>query len=457
MPSLKGIIQSAFSILSCQVANIHAKNNRRLLFPLIFLLVFPFYFARELAFILCAYFRLSAYFELDLVYGKKYQNTEYLQFQIINFIICLFSSVFDVRLFGLLFFTPSALVWSHLYDLVVRNREQASLQWWQVPHSYNNNGINGNSWWISKLKHFRPNLSLLSRLQLYPHLEQSLRLKCLRIYATFEVVTTITLQYLAYRYYFKGSIFCSDCSTLQKSLYYHASKVNSTLYHCGYYAMYFLVELATYLLCTVYSAQYRALNGQLKKVINTPVHSLAHSPVQLSRATAAYRTGHTGLTTFILHFNDSTISKIIAYYIHYHVPFHTFKSVQYYAQRRQYSPGELLHQTFVMSFYALLLLVITFFTARVNAQITASAPTLGSLLARRGVQEARGRRRKKAKCLQVEGSTWQREILKLSTYYELVWRTEKMLAFTAGPGNTVLDWKFLSEVCRCLIVVFKLN
>ncbi|KAH9391572.1 hypothetical protein TYRP_022748 [Tyrophagus putrescentiae] len=42
-------------------------------------------------------------------------------------------------------------------------------------------------------------------------------------------------------------------------------------------------------------------------------------------------------------------------------------------------------------------------------------------------------------------SIWSRETLKLATYFEMIWRSEKELAFTAGQHKT-MNWKFILDV-----------
>ncbi len=102
-----------------------------------------------------------------------------------------------------------------------------------------------------------------------------------------------------------------------------------------------------------------------------------------------------------------------------------------YLQRRLYTPGEWLNQAYLMADLSLLLLVITFFTARANDQVVGSARTVASILARKGLKTA---------------TTNKKEVLSLSLHYEALWRAERELAFTVGPSGVTMNWRYLWEV-----------
>ncbi len=90
-------------------------------------------------------------------------------------------------------------------------------------------------------------------------------------------------------------------------------------------------------------------------------------------------------------------------------------------------------------------MLITLVVANVNAKICASGQILGSIFARKGVL-ALQRRKLSVNWVGNIESIWGRETLKLSTYYEMIWRNEKELAFTAGQMNKPMNFKFIFDV-----------
>ena len=345
------------------------------------------------------------------------------------FLINTFSAIFDWRVYLLFYFTPSRLVWSHLYDLVVRNREQASFKLWHfVPpeqqqtteNRENENETRENAQnWLTKFKHlFRPTFELTSSLQHYPQLEAKLRIKLLLIAAILELIITPTVLYPFYHFALNQIVDNGDhrYTTLQL-VYYYLVKAMTRFYVATYSMLYYLVKLITCVLCTLYAAQYRALNFRLKQV-KDDLQKM--DSATLSRLTEAYRAEHIRLTAFILHLNESTISKVIVYYIHYVVPYHAFETVRLYLQRRRFTPSEWLYQSYYMFNLTLLLLVITFFTARKRKSSWASSSQ--------------------------EASWANREVVSLSLHYEVIWRAEKELAFTAGVNSVTMNWSYVWEV-----------
>ena len=453
MSLLHKIIRLLYSTLARQVAAIHSEGGRSL-FRLIFGTVFPLFFIRRLTFLVSAIFRLPYYFQLDLAYKATYDETEYLQFNINDFLINTFSAIFDWRVYLLFYFTPSRRVWSHLYDLVVRNREQASFKLWHfVPpeqqqtteNRENENETRENAQnWLTQFKHlFRPTFELTSSLVHYPQLEAKLRIKLLLIAAILELIITPTVLYPFYHFALNQIVDNSDhrYTTLQL-VYYYLVKAMTRFYVATYSMLYYLVKLITCVLCTLYAAQYRALNFRLKQV-KDDLQKM--DSATLSRLTEAYRAEHIRLTAFILHLNESTVSKIIVYYIHYVVPYHAFETVRLYLQRRRFTPSEWLYQSYYMFNLTLLLLVITFFTARANDQVAASGPVVASILARKGLMVARKRKSSWASSSQ-EASWANREVVSLSLHYEVIWRAEKELAFTAGVNSVTMNWSYVWEV-----------
>ncbi len=167
--------------------------------------------------------------------------------------------------------------------------------------------------------------------------------------------------------------------------------------------------------------------------------------LNLLKATKNYRTAHSRLTYFILIFNDSTVSQIISYYLHYIVPLQAFSNVSIYFGRHKMSLFDLFSECLFVSVFWLLLGMITYFTVAVNSKIASSGATVGAILARRkGIQRH-------------NSHTWSHELFKLSTYYELVWRTEKELAFTTGLNNSTMNWQYILEVSILYSVLILLN
>lgn len=129
-------------------------------------------------------------------------------------------------------------------------------------------------------------------------------------------------------------------------------------------------------------------------------------------------------------------------YLTYILPAHAYSTVLVYFQG-DYLPAALRKQIIlgliVLWFF---LIGITFFVARVNKEVASCGPTLGRLFAAKGVFESR---KPSSNWVSSSRSFWVREGLKLSSYYEMIWRAEKELAFTVGQVAT-LNWKFIGDV-----------
>lgn len=439
------VIKFSFNILNRHVVTINS-NNRLTTFRLLFMLVYFLYLCRRILMISCMHFRIHAYFEIDVSKKEYYTSIDYYPVNFTRLILGVFSSIFDVRLFTLFYLKADKQVWSHLYDLVVCNKKQFSLQLWRSPQ--NDSLIKQNrSKLIRMMVQFCPSLQLSTsspQLLHYPFLKQPVRLWCLQVYYAAELVTTFTVAHYAFHYYLSSENL-EHYSVVQKLAYLIFYWISDCLYDCIFYIMYFLVEITLYLVCHVYTDQYRRVNSELEKIKNRLGRSKNHvNSFQLSTAAKTYRISHTRLTAFILHYNDSTVSKLIAYFIHYLMPFHAFVSVcMYVRMHKLQKTSTVIHSIIVHCLYLLLLLVITLFTAKVNSKIANSGSTVGTILARKGVLVAQQR---SSNWISSLDAVWRREVFKLSFYYEMVWREQKELAFTAGLMNKTMNWSYLSEV-----------
>ena len=179
-------------------------------------------------------------------------------------------------------------------------------------------------------------------------------------------------------------------------------------------------------------------------------HQKGVNSLPLSRSMQNYRTAHSRLTVFILQFNKSIVSPVIAFYLHYYMPFHAYRFVATYYERPQLTLAFVRQSRFFSTFMWLFLLVITLLTAKVNSRISSSGRTLGAIFARKGVLAVKMQRRPSTNWTaggQPLKSVWGlREALKLASYYELVWRSERELAFTAGQTDQSMNWRFILEV-----------
>ncbi len=365
------------------------------------------------------------------------------------------------------------VVWSHLYDLVVRNREQVSFGWWRRRSSESLNRRDSSrslssqiSIWLNRLKTFPlyPRLKLLQSekpLLHYPKLGKGLRLRAVRICLAFEV-----LMVLIYFYYLNILYFDLVGELRQRPRMTFAQAVTTAAAYLGIlhaafytYAALHLVELVLALVGALYADQYRALNGdieQVKAILSKANSEKTRSSIcnTLHRSTAAYRAAHTRLTVFILRLNDALVSPVIAYYLHYYLPYHSYNTVYIYTNTRWLSLADAINQYWFLAFMWLFLVAIALVAARVSGAISRSGRTLSAIFARKGLLLAmktnsdKKRRQSyySAKQSEASGTIGHREALKLATYFEMIWREEKQLAFTAGQTDTAMNWKFISEV-----------
>ncbi len=424
--------------LTRQVTTIHGGG----LSPLcrrLFILAYIIVLFRATATSVGLHFDIAAYFELDVINRQGfYQNplrTKHIEY-FLHFI-----PGFSIRLFYLNYFAADSLVWSHLYDLVARNRDQVKLQWLR-----NSSEVFLSIWSAIKLK-----ISKSSKLFYYPNLKRKQRIRSMLICFAFEGMSTFTNSFIVFfmvRNHYVRLIKeqLSAVQVLFTAGIFLASAVEIALL----FTMIFLVMMTLVQVSLIYVDQYRKVNGKLAHIAKDKLSSEScgdHQPnvfnsLKTSLAATSFRTGHTRLTVFILHYNESTISKIIAATLHYILPYHAFVCVLIYFQSHDMPRPFIINLSFGLVILWLYLMALNLLVARVNNEISRSGPTVGAIFARKGVLIDKG----------IQGNwfnnpilTWNREALKLSTYYEMIWRCDKELAFTAGRTAT-MNWMFIVDV-----------
>ncbi|KAH9408274.1 hypothetical protein TYRP_011945 [Tyrophagus putrescentiae] len=167
---------------------------------------------------------------------------------------------------------------------------------------------------------------------------------------------------------------------------------------------------------------------------------------QINQFSSKFRTSHTHLTVFILRYNNSIVSKVIAYYLHYVLPFHAYCIVYNVFRQSNLSRKTAIYNVLVMSLLWFFLMVITIVVAKVNDEICKSGPILGSVFAKKGVLMFSKRRRLSSIWVANSETSWSREAIKLATCYEMIWRVDNQLTFTAGQMNLTMNWSFIWEL-----------
>lgn len=409
------------------------------------------YIGRTFAILVSLYYKRPIYYEYDVMNRKVYLHGR-IKHKSLTFLV-FFLVAFSMRLFYILYFNADQLVWSHLYDLAARNRKQLYLQLWSSASDQTSN----QSWFSQFKTYFWPRLKVLksAKLLLYPNLNENLRIKCALIYYVLEVLTTVTfVLYVNFFFLHMYNILSEQEQSLTFAQLLFAVVQFLTNIHCVFitYSLFFLIELILFLVCTVYVVLYREVNSNLKKVkikllTAKGLHHL--NSLSISQATSAYRAAHSRLTVFILRYNSSIISKIIAAFLHYYLPYHAYRTVFIHFRRRDMPSNLLRNDSFSLAISWFFLMVLTFFLAKVNKKICSSGQTLGTIFARKGVlaAEIRSKQARRGWVNNLE-LIWGNEALKLASYYQMIWRSgnDKELAFTAGQMNTAMSWKFIVEV-----------
>lgn len=458
MYNMKQILQALFSLLYRQVEIIHG-NGLSPTFLTLSCLTYSTFLCRSLTISFCMSHNISAYFEFDVRSRSYYKPAFRHHYRYPLF--SSFCSLFEVHLFYLFYLRRDKHIWTHLYDLVVRNRVQISLQLWSTNMPAVDNS------WFRKILLFRPHLAVVpssAKLLFYPNLEEKVRTRCVLVHFAFEVLLMLTL------FSFLKSTFISlfnvaavkQSFTVAQMVFFVCILLYKLMYNCLYYVMCYLVIGTLYLVCHVYVNQYQMLTQKIAKVVKVKLGSkgaAAHASLslpQMCRAVSAYRSAHSHLSVFILRYNSSIVAPIIAAFLNYELPALAYFTVFLYFQQHTLSRSHSF--TFNsrlrnISVNFIFLSVITMFVAKVNKNICRSGPILGAIFARSGLLVAARRRRREVSSREVKQaeSAWSREALKLSAYYEMIWRSEKELAFTAGQMNTTMNRKFVMDVSCCIV------
>ncbi len=425
------VFQAIFSILFQQVVIIRNGGLSPVWRQLIYLMYFIILF-RVTAISTSLHFDIAAYFEYDAFHRHALYQSPLRHKQVEYFFY--FLPFFSMRLFYVLYLSADSLVWEHIYSLQC---------WvWQEKVKYHWPGF----------KCFRPvvnSVSKPSKLFCYPFLEQDLRTKCISKYLRFEMLTTF---FCFYSFFITLITFYHVDMKEQFSL---IQAVINTIFLLAYLphgifftVINFLAMFTLSLVCQIFVAQYRKVNSNLAKVktILTTENGDHKQTISSSLKTRsdinAYRTAHIRLTAFILLYNSTTVSKIVSAYFLAILPVHAYFTMLVYFQNRDLDLPIVTNLSISAVVFWLILMQLNLVVARVNSKICQSGPIVGSIFAKKGILEEK---REKCKWFNNTGSAWQREALKLSSYYEMIWRNDKELAITAGKTATV-NWMFIVNV-----------
>ncbi len=430
----KSLICFLFSNLHRQVVIISSESGLSLIYQFLIIFAYILELAHHLVVSTALYYDFPAYFEIDVLYGALFYQTGAFRGRNFNFFFCL-EALITWRLFILLYINSDPVVWSHLHDLV-RNQAKVRLKLWKSQGK------------LFKLRSFSLKLEVAhksSKRKYYSSLRVALRTHCALVCFACELFTTISLIFYNLSFFF---ILLSTSVNVLKVQ--HSFTVAQLLFTVVMIlqivpiiyivlVMYFLVALTLYLVCHVYLDQYRVVNRKLS------LAKVKEIKYNLNLITSNYRHSHSRLTAFILRYNSSTVSHIIATYLNLVVPVYALSPVLVYFQRSSLPDSFVRNLSLGLVINCLVLIVLTLAVARVNAEICRSGQTLGSILAKKGIKT-----KVRKRCNWVENSSSSffdfKEALKLSTYYELIWRSEKELAFTAGKMNKPMNFKFIYEV-----------
>ncbi|KAH9405186.1 hypothetical protein TYRP_001027 [Tyrophagus putrescentiae] len=136
MPHFQAILKAMFSNLRRQVVTIDGGGLSPFFLRLI-IVDYGLILLRNTVVSICLHYSIDGYFELDETSRRNFYQTP-LRHKHIEYFLPVFSFLL---LESLLSAVPHAgqKVWSHMYDLVVRNRDQVQVQWrccgWFKPKS----------------------------------------------------------------------------------------------------------------------------------------------------------------------------------------------------------------------------------------------------------------------------------------------------------------------------------
>lgn len=380
----------------------------------------------------CLQFDVSIYFEYDvinrLIFYETILRKKYLPF------FFSFIPVFSLRLLCLIYLYPDRLFWEHIYDLLIRNRNQAYLKLHNFASTFNCSTKHFSAW-IPRLK-----VPKSSKLLYYPFLSRKTRTRCIAIYLSFEVILTAIQQIFVL--FFALAVINLKTTlkislTIAQALFVGFNALTFSVYVCFMMQVTALIVVNLCIVCYVYVLEYHKLNRKLQKIITS------NTVVKTIRLSFAYRSAHNRLTVFILHYNSNTMSKIVISYLFCIMPFHSYGLVMVYFQSRDLPTFLALNLTLTLFLLAAILFGINLAVTTVNKAVSSSGPLLGAIFARKPCLVLVGNSHNNNK--KVHTKIWITETLKLASYFELVWRRERELGFTAGQ-TTTMNWKFMVDV-----------
>lgn len=443
----KNIIIALFSIIYRETVQLQGKGHstqyKLLVFTLNLYVLITF-----LVNSICVYYDTPAYFNYDVL-GASIQETT-TQNKSFFFVDCIIPLLFMRGIF-IWYFNKHPFVYKHFYDLIVRNRDQLVFKLWAQPSRNDRQRVQ--NWFTRQVKLFSPHLKVVpssAKLHYYPDLAQKERFTVLFITSFSEAYTTILQLFFIISHFlntYKKIVDSKAFTTGQLFvflLYNFLSRLSAYLLNI----LYFILPITVYLVSYIYVRQYRKVNWKLhqsKVKWCTDDHHLHHhlNSLMISRAANAYRTTHSRLTVFILRYNSSIISKCMSAYM-YTMPVQAYQSVFLYNQMRNLPLIYLLHHFSAVFFRWFFFIIFISLIAKVNNVIDSKGKHLGAIFARKGIL-AHGFGRRRVHWVNNSEAIWHREGIKLATYYEMVWRSENELAFTAGQ-RWVVNWKFIADV-----------
>ncbi|KAH9403412.1 hypothetical protein TYRP_015301 [Tyrophagus putrescentiae] len=341
---------------------------------------------RYLVISLCLHYDdLAAYFtSVDVIAGQlMYRSAVHRRSN--YYLMHTLEAAFAARLIALNLFSENSkngrIVWSHLYDLLVRNSQKEKRQ---------------------KSKEGKNHLTFTSPLlHHYRQLSFSTRRKCRLITATFETLFSVLFAFylLLLSHTLLQTAISAGLNTLLQLLFLltAVAPVNIT---CALFGLLHILLTATALLlvATAHSAEYRTVNGALTKGITKTLksfnsrnhksnHNRLETTLNLVCATKKFRTCHAYLTTFLLRYNSAIISRVITAYLHLVLPVHAYREVFFYFQQQSYVPFSYrLNKTLYQAVSWAFLGTLTALLAQLNAKIghAGQSGLLAAVFARKG-------------------------------------------------------------------------
>ena len=342
----------------------------------------------------------------------------------------------------------------------MRNRDQISISFKADLQSKNRQKSKtaGRSWFCRSEKRFGIQTFLTEqqpeKLRYYPDLELNLRIRCIKVFYVFELLTNFFLVFFFVSDVLSLYSYATERTSLDAPLHILSNillHIDSSFSNYLTDVMYITVVFIFYLVCHVYVAQFSLVNSRLTKVkerLSAGGGGGGRSYHLFFRVVSVYRVSHAHLTVFILQFNQNVVSKFFSSYIYLILPYRAYSdTVKYFQLSTQKSYSLIITFLIIQVTNWFFLTLMTSFVAKVNTKISCSGRDLAAIFAGKGFLATGGG--KQHNWAHRFESIWSRETLKLATYFEMIWRSEKELAFTAGQHKT-MNWKFILDVSWCL-------